>query len=95
MKVLLIFLLLIFFIEVKTKNLRSPRGTKIIKSSRVIPCSGGRVEAGICKCPSGKRNYGGKCLSRAPVICRGGKIINNNCVCSKGTKLKGGKCAKI
>ena len=95
MKELLIFLLLIFFIEVKTKNLRPSPGTKIIKTSKVIPCSGGRVVSGVCKCPNGKKNYGGKCLKKAPIICRGGSISNNICICPKGTKLKGGKCAKV
>ena len=95
MKELLIFLLLIFFIEVKTQNLSSPQLAKLIKTSKVIPCSGGRVVSGVCKCPIGKKNYGGKCLNKAPIKCKGGKIINNICVCPKGTKLKGGKCAKI
>ena len=87
MKELLIFLLLIFFIEVKTQNSTS--------TTKIIACSGGRVVSGVCKCPIGKKNYGGKCLNKAPIKCKGGKIINNICVCPKGTKLKGGKCAKI
>ena len=87
MKELLIFLLLIFFIEVKTQNTTS--------TTRIIPCSGGRVISGVCKCPMGTKYYSGKCLGKAPVKCIGGKIFNNNCVCPLKTKLTNGECTKV
>ena len=94
MKELLIFLLLIFFIEAKKQNLRLS-GTSIMrKTSRIIRCSGGRVVSGVCKCPSGTRYYGGRCSKIAPVQCVGGRISNNKCICPKGTKLKNGSCVK-
>ena len=89
MKELLIFLLLIFFIEVKTQN------TTTKPTSKIIPCSGGRVVSGVCKCPIGTKYYSGKCLKQAPVKCVGGKISNNNCVCPQKTKLKNGVCTKV
>jgi hypothetical protein len=91
MKELLIFLLLIFFIEVNTQNSTST----VQKATKIIPCSGGRVVSGVCKCPSGTKYYSGKCSKQAPVKCVGGKISNNNCVCPQKTKLKNGVCTKV
>ena len=91
MKELLIFLFLIFFIEVKTGN----NTTVVKKTSKIIACSGGRVVSGACKCPTGTKYYGGKCSRFAPVPCLHGRISNNKCVCPKRTRLKNGSCVKV
>ena len=75
MKEILVFLLLLLFIE------------KII----AISCIGGRVVGGVCKCPTGYRNYGGKC-SKNTIRCSGGHVSGNKCVCPLKKKWKNGAC---
>ncbi len=76
MKELLIFLLLLLFIE----NIFS------------ISCSGGRVVGGICKCPTGYKNNGGSCQKSSTVRCNGGTVNKNVCSCPPRKKLKNGSC---
>ncbi len=79
MKEILIFLLLLLFAK------------KII----TISCIGGRVVGGVCKCPTGFRNYGGRCSkpnTHSTVRCSGGHVSGNKCTCYNGKKLKNGVC---
>ena len=93
MKELLIFLLLIFFIEAKKQNSRLSLAPK--KKPRIFRCIGGRIVSGFCNCPIGTKYYGGKCSRFAPVPCLHGRISNNKCVCPKRTRLKNGSCVKV
>ena len=79
MKELLIFLLLLLFIE----NIFS------------ISCSGGRVVGGVCKCPTGYIYSDGKCSKQSVVKCKGGKVIDNICSCPSATRLERGICKKV
>ena len=82
MKEILIFLLLLLCIENIT----------------TISCIGGRVVGGVCKCSSGYRNNGGRCVKQSTipsVKCSGGTVSGNKCTCPSRKKLKNGVCVKV
>ena len=107
MNELLIFLLLLFFIENKPpifkpitnpfKTIQKPNKQLDSKPTEEpikqrIFCEGGKIIFGICKCPKGLKNYNGKRTKQPPVKCEGGNLYGSNCICPRGTKLKNGKC---
>ena len=104
MKELLIFLLLIFFIEIKTQNeeLTSIPDEKTISKPNEEPSKEPSKRVNNClkgfffiNCPKGFRSYGGKCCNEAPVKCRGGKVLDNKCICPARKKLISGQCIRI
>ena len=108
MKELLIFLLLIFFIENKQQIIEpitKPNNAIITKQSKSLSsnpteepikqikfCDGGKKVLGFCKCPRGYILYNGICTKQPPVKCEGGKLYGFNCICPRWTKLIKGKC---
>ena len=104
MKELLIFVLLIFFIEIKTENKETssvPNEETISKPNK-DPSKELPKKAYNClkkypfsKCPKNTKKYGVKCCIEPPVKCISGKISGGKCKCPARSKLINGQCIKI
>ena len=77
-----------------------PISERIKKTSIIVPCFGGRVIGGFCRCPRGYKKYKGNCLNlftdKEPSLkCQGGIVLGKRCKCLQKMKLINGRCVSI